>query len=226
MRKQQMKKRHIRSLACMLMTTAVSIGLAQSGSSTSTTKNEVGLVIGATETPSIGLQRGGNVNLNSSLALGAEYDRLLLGRHTALYGGVDFLASPLDVKVSSPASDVSPQYAYLFLTPHVKIKLNATGTFQPWLLFGGGYANFAPAQPRTGSVKVTGQGSTGTLEFGGGVDTRPLVRLKGIPKIGTLPIGARFEVRDFYSGQPKYGVPSNGSFQNNVSFTGGLVLHF
>ncbi|HZB87323.1 MAG TPA: hypothetical protein VE291_01580 [Terracidiphilus sp.] len=209
-----------------MMTTAVSVGLAQSGPSASRTRNEVGLVIGATVTPSIGLEGGGNVDLNPSLALGAEYDRLLLGRHTALYGGVDFLLSPLDVKANLPASNVSPQYASLFLTPHVRVKFNATGTFQPWLLFGGGYANFSPTQPRTGGVNVTGQGSSGTLEFGGGVDTRPLVHLKGIPIIGTLPIGARFEVRDFYSGQPRYGVPTNGSLQNNVAFTGGLVLHF
>ena len=72
-----MKKRHIVSLSCMLMTTAVSIGLAQSVPSSSTTRNEVGFVIGATETPRIGLQGGGNVNLNPSLDFGAEYDRLL-----------------------------------------------------------------------------------------------------------------------------------------------------
>ena len=69
-------------------------------------KNEVGLVIGATKTPSVGLQRGGAINLNSSLALGAECDRRLIGRHTAVCAGVDFLASPLDVKTSFAAADV------------------------------------------------------------------------------------------------------------------------
>jgi hypothetical protein len=33
-------------------------------------------------------------------------------------------------------------------------------------------------------------------------------------------------VRDFYSGQPNYGVHSDSSFQNNVAFTGGLLLRF
>jgi hypothetical protein len=93
-------------------------------------------------------------------------------------------------------------------------------------LFGGGYADFSPAQPQAGNVKVSGAGSSGTLEFGGGIDTKPLVQLKGVPVIGKLPIGARFEVRDFYSGQPNYGVPSDSSFQNNVAFTGGLLLRF
>ena len=82
-------------------------------------KNEIGLVIGATETPSIGKTAGGTIDLNSSLALGAEYDRRLLGKRTTLDVGIDFLASPLDVKVSHPSSTVSPQYAYLFLSPHI-----------------------------------------------------------------------------------------------------------
>ena len=52
--------------------------------------------------------------------------------------------------------------------------------------------------PRAGGVNVAGAGSTGTLEFGGGLDTKPLVHLKGVPLIGVLPIGGRVEVRDFY----------------------------
>jgi hypothetical protein len=75
-------------------------------------------------------------------------------------------------------------------------------------------------------VKVTGAGSTGTLEFGVGVDTRPLLTLKGLPLVGTLPIGARLEAKDFYSGQPKYGVSTQNTFQNNIVFAGGLVLRF
>lgn len=75
-------------------------------------------------------------------------------------------------------------------------------------------------------MKVSGNGSTGALEFGGGVDTKPLVRLKGIPVVRKFNIGARLEVRDFYSGQPNYGVSTKSNFQNNVVFTGGLLLRF
>jgi hypothetical protein len=189
-------------------------------------KNEIGLVIGATETPGIGKTAGGTIDLNSSLALGAEYDRRLLGKRTNLYVGIDFLASPVDVKVSHPSSTVSPQYAYLFLSPHIKVKFNSTRTFQPWLSFGGGYANFTPASPKSGSVNVKGQGDSGTIEFGGGVDTRPLIQFKGVPLLQNLPIGGRFEVRDFYSGQPHYGVETQGSRQNNLTFTGGLLIRF
>lgn len=219
-----------RTAAPLLLLTLGSLAHAQSSSSpgaesAAKVKNEVGLVIGATLTPSVALQRGGNVDLNSSLALGVEYDRRFAGKHTAFYGGIDFIASPLDVKASAPPPDVSPEYAYFFLTPHVRAKFNADGKWQPWLLFGGGYGDFAPAQPRGSSVKVTGAGNSGALVFGGGVDTKPLVHLS-LPLLGALPIGARFEVRDFLSGQPKYGVPTTSSLQNNVAFTGGFLLRF
>lgn len=189
-------------------------------------KNEIGLVIGATETPGIGKSSGGTINLNSSLVLGAEYDRQLLGKRTTLFVGADFLASPADVKVSYPPSVVSPEYAYLVLSPHIKVKFNSNRALQPWLSFGGGYADFSPASPRAGNVDVKGQGNTGALEFGGGVDTWSLIQFKGVPLLRNLPIGGRLEVRDFYSGQPHYGVETRGDFQNSLAFTGGLLVRF
>ena len=222
-----MDKTNIRSLiAYVLALMCVPGAYAQANASSPTTRNEIGLVIGATETPGIGLADGGTIHLNSSLALGAEYDRQLVGQHTALYGGINFVASPFDVKASFPASNVSPQYAYLFLSPHIRLKFNQSGALQPWLLFGGGYADFSPAQPRAGGVNVAGAGSTGTLEFGGGLDTKPLLYLGGFPLIGKLPIGARLEVRDFYSGQPNYGVPTGSNRQTSIVLTGGLLLRF
>ncbi len=188
-------------------------------------KNEVGLVIGATLTPDIALENGGQVQLDSSLSFGVEYDRLLLGHDTAFYGGVDFLASPFDVKANQPAAGVIPQYAYLFLTPHVRVKFHSQGAFEPWLLLGGGYADFAPQQPPGSDVVVTGAGSTGALVFGAGVDTRPIVHL-ALPLLPNLSVGARLEARDFLSGQPKYGVPTTSGVQNNVNLGGGLLLRF
>lgn len=73
---------------------------------------------------------------------------------------------------------------------------------------------------------MKGQGNSGTLEFGGGVDSRPLIQFKGVPLLKNLPIGGRLEIRDFYSGQPRYGVDTRGDFQNYVAFTGGLLIRF
>jgi len=94
------------SAICLLLSAVVTAAYAQDASND---KNEIGLVIGATLTPSVARQGGGDVKLNSSLALGAEYDRRLIGHHTALYGGVDFLASPFDVKARLRPANVSPE---------------------------------------------------------------------------------------------------------------------
>jgi hypothetical protein len=185
-------------------------------------KNEIGLVIGATVTPGRNLASASTprISFDSSLALGAEYDhRVLRGHRVVLYGGVDFLASPLDVKVSNPATNVIGQYAYVFLTPHVRVKFNHEGRLSPWLSFGGGYARFLEKKPTDVPSFVPGT-NTGTFVFGGGVDTRTVLQFFRIP------IGFRAEVRDFYSGSPSYNQPVRGSLQNNVAFTGGLLIRF
>ncbi len=184
-------------------------------------KNDVGLVIGATVTPARSFSSlAGSVSLDSSVALGAEYDRrIFAGEHIGVYGGVDFLASPRDVKLSDPPPNLIGQYAYIFLTPHVRVKFNPRGRFSPWLLAGGGYARFLEGRPPADPAFVQGT-NTGTAEFGGGIDTHTLLR------VWKFPIGFRVEVRDFYSGSPRYDQPLNGNQQNNVVFTGGLLLKF
>jgi hypothetical protein len=185
-------------------------------------KNEIGLVIGATVTPGRNFSSGStpSASFDSSLALGAEYDhRVLSGHRAALYSGVDFLASPLDVKLSNPATDVIGQYAYVFLTPHLRVKFNPEGGLSPWLSLGGGYARFLEKKPTDVPSFVPGT-NTATFVFGGGVDTRTVLQVLRIP------IGFRAEVRDFYSGSANYNQPVQGSLQNNVVFTGGVLIKF
>lgn len=185
-------------------------------------KNEIGLVIGATVTPGRNFSSGStpSASFDSSLALGAEYDHRVLSAHrAALYSGVDFLASPLDVKLSNPATDVIGQYAYVFLTPHLRVKFNPEGGLSPWLSLGGGYARFLEKKPTDVPSFVPGT-NTATFVFGGGVDTRTVLQVLRIP------IGFRAEVRDFYSGSPNYNQPVQGSLQNNVVFTGGVLIKF
>jgi hypothetical protein len=182
-------------------------------------KNEVGLVIGATTVPSVSVSGGPDLSFSSALALGAEYDRRLNSGNTALYFGVDFLASPLDVKMQHRVLGISPEYAYIFLTPHLRVKFNTQGSLQPWLLVGGGYTRFSAS--KTGLPPgFQGGSNTGALEFGGGLDTAPFIHLLGIP------IGARLEIRDFYSGTPNYGIAGVSDRQNTIAYTGGLLLRF
>ena len=184
-------------------------------------KNEIGLVIGATLTPQRTLSgASGNLSFKPALTLGAEYDRCVFnGSHLAVSLGGDFLASPLDVKLENPPSTASRQYAFLFLTPHIRVKFHPGNSFEPWLLFGGGYARFLEAKPQADPAFKQGT-NTGTLVFGGGVDTAPAVHLLGIP------IGFRAEVRNFYSGSPRFGQPVQSGRQHNVVFIAGLLLRF
>jgi hypothetical protein len=65
------------------------------------------------------------LTFNSSLALGAEFNhRLNTSKRLGVLAGVDFLASPLDVKLDEWTVNVIPQYAYIFLTPHVRAKFH------------------------------------------------------------------------------------------------------
>jgi hypothetical protein len=196
-------------------------------------KNEVGLVIGGIVTPSQSLAPGASligpggtalpnrdITLNTSLTLGAEYDRgFILRQRFAIDGGVDFLASPFDVKLSQQTQNAIGQYAFIFLTPHVRVKIHPAGAFSPWLSFGGGYARFLEKAP-TAAPSFRPGTNTGTFVFGGGVDTRTVIHVLKIP------IGFRFEVRDFYSGLPNYSQRVTGNLQNNLAFNGGLLIRF
>ena len=195
-------------------------------------KNEVGLVIGGIVTPGQTVSPGANLavpsgtlpNLNitfkSALTLGADFDRNVLRTHGfAISGGLDFLASPLDVKLDQRRANVINQYAFVFLTPHVRVKFHPSGFISPWLSFGGGYARFLETAP-VNTTSFSQGTNTGTFVFGGGLDTRPVLHVLRIP------IGIRLEVRDFYSGQPNYNQKTTGNLQNNVAFTGGLLIHF
>jgi hypothetical protein len=196
-------------------------------------KNEAGLQIGGIVTPSQPLSAGQvlispdgaalpnrNIALNSSLLLGAEYDRNFLRRERfTISGGVDFVASPFDVKVAPQTQNAIGQYAVLFLTPHVRVKFRPSAAFSPWVSFGGGYARFLEKAPLAATSFARGT-NTGTFVFGGGIDTRPVVTILKVP------IGFRVEVRDFYSGLPNYNQQIAGNRQNNLAFSGGLLLRF
>jgi hypothetical protein len=214
-------KKKQRSVLVLMLSLAAWLPHAQAQA-----KNEIGLVIGATVTPSQTLSgvtppSSATLAFKPSLALGAEFDRRFhAGKHIVILGGVDFLASPLDVKLDQRPTSVTPEYAYVFLTPHIRVKFHPNGPLSPWLLFGGGYARYAEATPPGLATAFKAGTNTGALEIGGGVDTHVILHVLRVP------IGFRFEVRDFYAGLPNYNLPVSGSLHNNVVFTGGLLIKF
>ncbi len=179
-------------------------------------------MIGATVIPSQTLASGisatpRTLTFKSSLALGAEFDhRLNASERLGILAGLDFVASPLDVKLDQRPANVIPQYAYIFLTPHIRVKFHPNGAISPWFLFGGGFARYT----ESGAIGFKAGTNTGALEFGGGIDTGT------VHHIFRVPIGFRLEARDFYGGRPNYNLPISGSMQHNVVFTGGLLIRF
>lgn len=214
-------------LCCIASLVASAPGAAQMADTTNAEKNEIGLILGVTATPSRALApggvSGGNSELTSkaSLALGVDYDRRVLSTDwMILYGGGDFLASPFDLKLSEPPVNVSPQYAYVFLAAHVKARFYPDSKLSPWLSVGGGYARFRE-KPPTASINAFAQGTgRSTIEMGAGFDTQPVTHIAG------FPIAFRVEVRDFYSGLPNYGQDLVKSKQHNVILGGGLIVRF
>lgn len=77
-----------------------------------------------------------------------------------------------------------------------------------------------PGEKANGWTIIRARYKHGHVFFGGGVDTRTVLQ------VFRIPIGFRAEVRDFYSGSPNYNQPVRGSLQNNVVFTGGLLIKF
>ena len=126
-----------RAIVAFLFAFATLIPYAKAQASGEAKKNEVGLVIGATVTPSQTLASGisatpRTLTFNSSLALGAGFDhRLSTSKRLAVLAGVDFLASPLDVKLDQRPPSAIPEYAYVFLTPHLRVKFHPNGAISP-----------------------------------------------------------------------------------------------
>ena len=212
-------------LCCVLSLFAYLPGSAQTANAVTSEKNEVGLIIGVTATPNRTLSPGsviGDTELTSkaSLALGLDYDRRIVSTDwITLYGGANFLASPFDVKLSNPPASVSPQYAYYFMTGHLKAKFYANSKLSPWLSAGVGYARFNEKPPSAALTFNQGTGRS-TIELGAGFDTQP------VGHVASLPVAFRVEIRDFYSGLPDYGLTLVHSKQHNVVLGGGLVLRF
>ena len=201
---------------------------AQDANAAAVEKNQVGVFAGVNFTLSRALDPGsilpgGDSNLTSkpSLALGADYDRLIISADwMALYGGADFVGTPLNVKLNQPPVDASPQYRYVLVTPHVKIKFHSDRKLSPWLSAGGGYAYFRGTPP-TASVNSFSQNiGRAVIEVGGGFDTQPITHVLG------FPVGFRVEVRDFYSGVPDYDVTLLHNHQHNIVAGAGLVIRF
>ncbi|MGD0823431.1 MAG: hypothetical protein ABR908_02535 [Terriglobales bacterium] len=102
----------------------------------------------------------------------------------------------------------------LFVTPSLRVNIFSADSVTPWVSVGGGYGRFRVSpvtlyeNPNPGS-----DSNTGVVQFGAGLD------------VWFWHVwGARFEARDFYSGDPDLNVVTNNSRQHNY-YVGVGVMH-
>jgi Outer membrane protein beta-barrel domain len=177
-------------------------------------KQELGLTLGGLVPQDRGTTPNA-VRLGGGTALQANYGyRLFERKTTAFYGEVHFLANPLrDITSANPAS--TRDVATIYVTPGIRVKFADRRALSPYVAVGGGYAVYEQSlltlggRPNPASRLV----DQGAFDFGGGVDSK-LWRW----------IGARGEVRDFYTGSPAYNISGLGGGQHNVVAGGGFVL--
>ena len=184
-------------------------------------KNEVGLLLGGVVTGQKTTVGGAPVEVNAGLTFQATYARRIREwQRAALYFEVPFVATP-STEVRSTDTTVAHNYDTLYITPGLRVKFAPRKVVSPWLALGGGYGLLEASKGLINGTPNPSERfvSTGTLQFGGGVDFDTKLKV-------LVPIGFRLEVRDFYTAVPNLNTTLTESRQHNVLFSGGLVLKF
>ena len=178
-------------------------------------KNELALGLGGI--PALSRSNSPSVDAGSGVAFQVNYGRRFLsGDKWALYGEINFVASPLR-DVSSSVTTATHDFASLYLTPGIRVKFRPSSRISPYAVVGGGYADYEQSFTRIDGRpnQASRELARGVFDFGAGVDVRVwrFVALRG-------------EARDFYTGAPNYNIASISGGQHNVVATGGFVLRW
>jgi opacity protein-like surface antigen len=203
----------MRAIHTLLLLPAIAV--LCSGQEQSAPKNE--LAFGLSGLPSLSRSDAPSLNAGAGVGLQVNYGRRFLeGNKFALYGEVNFLASPLR-EVSSSVTSATKNFASLYITPGVRLKVLPKSRISPYFAIGGGYADYEQStteingQPNPASRQL----ARGVFDFGAGVDVHVWrwVALRG-------------EARDFYTGSPNYNLASISGGQHNVVAGGAVVLRW
>ena len=178
-------------------------------------KNELAFGLGGV--PALSRSDSPTLEPGSGVAFQVNYGRRFLdGNKAALYGEINFVASPLR-EVSSSVTTATHDFASLYVTPGIRVKFFPASRFSPYAVVGGGYADYEQSitridgRPNSASREL----SRGVFDFGAGVDVCiwRFVALRG-------------EARDFFTGSPGYNVATISGGQHNVVATGAFVLRW
>src|SRR5258708_38127306 len=108
-------------------------------------KNE--LAFGLNGLPSLSRSDAPSLNVGPDVGLQVNYGRRFLDRNKfALYGEINFLASPLR-EVSSSVPSATQNFASLYITPGVRLKFLPKARISPYFAIGGGYAGYQQKPP-------------------------------------------------------------------------------
>lgn len=178
---------------------------------------ELGLSVGALKSGDHDLPASGTIKADTGFAYEVNFAARVFNAHlAALYVEVPFAGTPNTGLTSS--NPFSPSdYSSFFFTPGLKLKVLPIAPISPYGFVGAGFARFhsgsslANGQPNSGDQSAT----RGAVDFGAGVDWK------------VLPFfSVRGEVRDFYSGTPRFNINVIGDKQHNVLVSGGVVFRF
>jgi opacity protein-like surface antigen len=178
-------------------------------------KNELAFGLGGL--PALSRSDAPGLDAGSGVALQVNYGRRFLsGDKVALYGEINFLASPLR-DVSTSVTTATHDFASLYITPGFRVKFRPAARISPYAMIGGGYADYEQSttqidgRPNPASRQL----ARGVFDFGAGVDVHVwrFVALRG-------------EARDFFTGSPNYNIAAISGGQHNVAITGAFVLRW
>jgi hypothetical protein len=210
----------VRRFSTLLLVVAVSSTLS------SAQKADVSFVVGGAFVSEDHVAPGVNCTITCPLAFNFRTDTHVFYEGTGAVRLANFKVASLHLEApvagipsarvvfSGTPSSNTLKLSSVFVTPSLRVKFAPGFPVSPWASIGGGWAHYT----LDGS-----SANKGALQFGGGVDIKT-----GIPLLGF-----RAQVRDFFTGQPDFGVvsiqtvgsPSLGR-RHNVLAGGGIVLRF
>src|SRR5260370_683605 len=152
------------SVTLLLLSTIPVVVLGQEDSAR---KNELAFGLGGI--PALSRSDVPALDAGSGVALQVNYGRRFFNGHkAAVYGEINFLASPTR-EVSSSVTTATHDFASLYVTPGTRLKFFAVSMISPYAFAGGGYADYEQSTTRidTRPNTVSRQLARGVFDFGG-----------------------------------------------------------
>ncbi|MGB8011310.1 MAG: hypothetical protein WCF68_06840 [Terriglobales bacterium] len=187
-------------------------------------KNELSITVGRSFVSSQTIENdpyptdpGPHIHFGNPVGVAFNYARVL--KSFGVYGLS--LEAPVAIyprmNLNTYENQIPKDIGALFVTPSVRLNFFSSDSVTPWVSVGGGYGRFREApvlnyyNPNPGPHGT----NTGVVQFGAGLDVWVWHHW-----------GARFEARDFYSGNPALDVDTTNSRQHNYYVGAGIAHRF